>query len=83
MDLCHRPSRPGWQCQDCDLPWPCEAQRRSLHAETGGNRLYLSIYVGLHLADAIADGLAAGDDLHDRFFGWITDSARRSAPATT
>lgn len=79
MTLAHRPLRPCWVCGDCGQPWPCAALRWSLYEEAGGDRVYLSIYLGLHHAQAFADGCPG--DLYDQFIGWIHDPRRHGRPA--
>ena len=75
MTLAHRPMRPRWMCGGCGAPWPCADVRKELFEETGGDRLYLSIYFGLYHAEAAGD--LSSDHLYDRFLGWIHDPSRR------
>ncbi|GAA2185377.1 hypothetical protein GCM10009848_14820 [Micromonospora lupini] len=67
----HVPVRPAWTCAACAQEWPCPNRRRRLLIEYAHNRLSLTFYLGLHLADAAADlPSVPADRLHARFLGW-------------
>ncbi|SCL43134.1 hypothetical protein GA0074692_6778 [Micromonospora pallida] len=48
----HQPARPSWDCQVCAGPWPCPAGRTELHGTFAGDKVGLSMHMGvvLHLA---------------------------------
>ncbi|MEU0546968.1 hypothetical protein [Micromonospora sp. NPDC005979] len=67
----HVPVRPAWSCAGCGQEWPCANRRRRLLIEYAHDRLSLTFYLGLHLAEAAVDlpSLPA-ERLHARFLGW-------------
>lgn len=70
----HLPLRPGWNCRDCGLPWPCAVKRAALSVEFRHDRTALVVYLAVCLTDAIDDfgrpGREPVGDLFERFLGW-------------
>lgn len=68
--LTHDPSRPGWDCESCDAPWPCDPAREELADQFGRDRVGLSIYMASQLDLAVRETTAGPQELHERFVAW-------------
>lgn len=84
----HVPTRPSWDCLQCDQPWPCASAKVQLVEEYLGIPTSLGLYLAMALHDAIDDavdctGIKVGE-LFDRFLGWdrrVTQQSPDRSPA--
>lgn len=72
----HRPARPGWACQCCQLAWPCPAGRRDLAGEFTGHPARLIYYMSAQLVEYMDDvtepaSPRAAAVLYPRFITWV------------
>lgn len=67
----HQVVRPAWDCRTCGAAWPCAPARAKLAAAYGGDRVGLSIHMGILLHAAAGEIPPDVDDqLFTRFLGW-------------
>lgn len=67
----HPPSRPVWDCLACEKPWPCDPAREQLAVQYAGDRIGLSVYLGIQLARAAGEAPhLTAEELHERFVAW-------------
>ena len=65
----HLPTRPSWDCQACDKPWPCDPARERLTQMYG--RTTLSIFAAERLIEAARDvPTITPAELFERFLSW-------------
>lgn len=68
----HVPSRPGWECELCDCPWPCSQARVMLGDEYETDRAGLAARMAEYQRQAAAElPHATPGELHTRFVGWV------------
>lgn len=67
----HPPTRPGWHCERCDAPWPCDTARMQLAEQYGADRVGLSLHMGGRLVQAVRElPTTAPGELFERFVQW-------------
>jgi hypothetical protein len=72
----HVPVRPAWHCAACGEAWPCAPAKAGLRAEAKESRTAIVIYLGLRLAEAVADLRDTDPEtLHTRIFEWWWDES--------
>jgi len=73
----HFHGRPGWDCRNCGLPWPCARAKALLIQEFQDFPSLLAIYMSAQMHDALNDLTASGEppplDLYERFLAWVAD----------
>jgi hypothetical protein len=66
----HLPKRPQWNCEACDMEWPCDPAREALAGETGGGTR-LAILMWTHLEDFALDTVSGPlTGAFERFICW-------------
>ena len=68
--MTHEPRRPEWTCHHCGQPWPCPPARVELSESYGPDRVGLSVYMGVQLADATLEAPGEPREMWDRFVAW-------------
>lgn len=67
----HPPTRPGWHCERCDVPWPCDTARMQLAEQYGADRVGLSMHLGGRMSLAVRElPNATPGELFERFVRW-------------
>lgn len=76
IDTSHLPWPPGWDCRECQRPWPCRRRREELLIEYATHPTTVAVVQTGHLLAALDDLAELEPHLaYRRFVGWLPGRA--------